>query len=50
MERTPIEQAITEALVWFAREGYLSNKSVIRRLLTLPAPASASAGAVPALG
>ncbi len=50
MEHTPIETAIRDALVWFAREGYFHDETLVRRLLRDAPHAPASAGPIPALG
>jgi dihydroflavonol-4-reductase len=46
LPQTPIETAVAEALVWFAREGYLRDRRQARRLLDhladRPAPAAPS--------
>lgn len=35
LPQTPIEEALREALVWFAREGYVRDPAIRRRLLDL---------------
>ena len=50
MEHTAMEHAVREALVWFAREGYLPDKKLSRRLLQQEGSPSASGGPVRALG
>jgi len=50
MEHTAMEHAVRDALVWFAREGYLPDKKLSRRLLQQERSPSASGGPIHALG
>jgi dihydroflavonol-4-reductase len=50
MEHTPLEHAVRDALVWFAREGYLPEGKLTRRLLRDEVGPASSAGAIRALG
>ncbi len=50
MEHTPLDVAVRDALVWFAREGYLRDEKLVQRLLEDAGDTPASAGPVHALG
>jgi dihydroflavonol-4-reductase len=40
MPQTPLEIAVRDALCWFAREGYVKDRAMRRRMLDLSAPAA----------